>query len=262
MGNLVRMDMRRLTRSKMFVVSLAVAAALNFIIQFVIPLLSRVFSPGKALPNVRLSDLIVSPFSFPWLLILMLASVVTFSYADIANGYIKNLAGQLPRKSDTIVSKYIVVGIHNCIFMLSCVATNILGVFIASKVFGFSLEADSQIAQSFVILLIKWLLFMGLCSILMFVTTGLKVKTLASVVGVLLGTGSLALVYLGLDQAIKNVFNVNSFTIADYMPDTLAENINVTSSVSTILTAVIVAAVCIVLFMVLTVKVFNSRDVK
>ena len=238
MGNLVRMDMRRLTRSKMFVVSLAVAAALNFIIQFVIPLLSRVFSPGKALPNVRLSDLIVSPFSFPWLL------------------------GQLPRKSDTIVSKYIVVGIHNCIFMLSCVATNILGVFIASKVFGFSLEADSQIAQSFVILLIKWLLFMGLCSILMFVTTGLKVKTLASVVGVLLGTGSLALVYLGLDQAIKNVFNVNSFTIADYMPDTLAENINVTSSVSTILTAVIVAVICIVLFMVLTIKVFNSRDVK
>ena len=235
MGNLVRMDMRRLTRSKMFVVSLAVAAALNFIIQFVIPLLSRVFSPGKALPNVRLSDLIVSPFSFP---------------------------GQLPRKSDTIVSKYIVVGIHNCIFMLSCVATNILGVFIASKVFGFSLEADSQIAQSFVILLIKWLLFMGLCSILMFVTTGLKVKTLASVVGVLLGTGSLALVYLGLDQAIKNVFNVNSFTIADYMPDTLAENINVTSSVSTILTAVIVAVICIVLFMVLTIKVFNSRDVK
>ena len=96
----------------------------------------------------------------------------------------------------------------------------------------------------------------------MFVTTGLKVKTLASVVGVLLGTGSLALVYLGLDQAIKNVFNVNSFTIADYMPDTLAENINVTSSVSTILTAVIVAVICIVLFMVLTIKVFNSRDVK
>ncbi len=262
MGNLVRMDMRRLTRSKMFVVSLIVAAVLNFIIQIVIPLLSRVFSPGKDLPNVRLSDLIVSPFSFPWLLILMLASVVTFSYADIANGYIKNLAGQLPRKSDTIVSKYIVVGIHNCIFLVVCALTGILGTFLASKMFGFDLKADAQIVQGLFILLLKWLLFMGLCSILMFVTTGLKVKTLASVVGVLLGTGSLALVYLGLDQGIQNIFHTSNFSIADYMPDTLAENINVSSSVSTIVTAAIVAVICIVLFMALTIKVFNSRDVK
>ena len=41
MGNLVRMDMRRLTRSKMFVVSLIVAAVLNFIIQ--IDIICKVF---------------------------------------------------------------------------------------------------------------------------------------------------------------------------------------------------------------------------
>lgn len=262
MGNLVKMDLRRLFHSPITMISMAVAAVLNILIQFVVPVLGMVFAPGQKLPDVEASDLIVNPFGFPWSLIFMFAAVVAFSYADIANGFIKNLAGQVKKKSYTVISKFIVTGIYNALFLCACALTNLLGALIVSAVFGAKLEFDAAIAQAFGMLAIKWMLLMGVCAILMFVTTGLRVKTLASVVGVLLGTGSLALVYLGLDQAIASIFKVSGFSLSNYMPDTLASEISLTSGASTIFTAIIVAVVCIVLFMALTVKVFGSRDIK
>ena len=110
-------------------------------------------------------------------------------------------------------------------------------------------------------LLLKWLLSMAITSILMFVTNGVKNKIFATVTGVIIGTGALGLAYLGLNTAISNIFHIQGFDLAMYMPDSLMNSVNVGANTA-IINAIVVSLVCIFIFMALTVKVFKSRDVK
>lgn len=260
MANLIKMDLRRVLLSPMFFVSLSVIALFNILLNIAITGISKFFAP-EAMSSATLSSVVSTPFFLDIFIILMLASVVTFSYADIANGYIKNIAGQVPNKGILIVSKFIVIGIHNLIFLVVGSLTNLTGYFILSAMGMMSLVNDGQIGAAILTLLLKWLLSMAISAILLFVTNGIKNKVLASVIGVIIGTGSLGLAYMGLSTAIDNIFHTENFNLAEFMPDTLLNTVNVAANTA-IVNAIIVSVVCTVIFMVLTVKVFNSRDVK
>ena len=76
-----------------------------------------------------------------------------------------------------------------------------------------------------------------------------------------LGTGALGLVYLGLNSALDNVFGSGNVHIDEGAPDQLVNTVNVASGAS-VVNALIVGLVCCVLFMALTIKIFNKRDIK
>ena len=82
-----------------------------------------------------------------------------------------------------------------------------------------------------------------------------------ALIGVILGTGTMSLAYMGLNTAISNIFHTQSFDLGMYMPDALFNSVNVGANVA-VINAIVVSLVFIVLFMALTVKVFKSRDVK
>ena len=191
----------------------------------------------------------------------MFASLISFSYADIAGGYIKNLAGQLPHKSSLIYSKFMVIGIHNFIFLAVGSLTNALGNLAMSATGMLQLTDNGKIGAAIMTILLKWLLSMAIAAILLFVTNGVKNKVLATVIGVILGTGTMSLAYMGLNTAISNIFHTQSFDLGMYMPDALFNSVNVGANVA-VINAIVVSLVFIVLFMALTVKVFKSRDVK
>ena len=206
--------------------------------------------------EVKFSSLLSSPIEQIFLILVMI-SAVSFMYADIANGYIKNIAGQLTNKGNTVISKFIVIGIHNFAFMFFGFLGNTLSEFCIRKV-----VFDSMIAYGIAAFAIKWLLLMSISSIVLFFSTGLKNKTVASVVGVLLSSGLLGLVYLGLNAGIANVFKTDNFDINSYMPDqlfgqTVAATLNVTA-----FNAIIVSLVVSGVFLFFTVKIFNNSDVK
>ena len=191
----------------------------------------------------------------------LFTSLISFSYADIAGGYIKNLAGQLPHKSSLIYSKFMVIGIHNFIFLAVGSLTNALGNLAMSATGMLQLTDDGKIGAAIMTILLKWLLSMAIAAILLFVTNGVKNKVLATVIGVILGTGTMSLAYMGLNTAISNIFHTQSFDLGMYMPDALFNSVNVGANVA-VINAIVVSLVFIVLFMALTVKVFKSRDVK
>ncbi|MEE0952827.1 MAG: hypothetical protein U0L60_02340, partial [Ruminococcus sp.] len=110
-------------------------------------------------------------------------------------------------------------------------------------------------------LLLKWMLSMALASILMVVTIGIKNKILASIIGVIIGTGSLSLAYMGLNTAANAVFHAEGFNLGEFMPDVLFNSVSVATNTA-VINAVIVSLVCIAIFMTLTVKVFDRSDVK
>lgn len=251
MGNLIKMDWYRLRSSTFFLVSLIVSFVLNLAFSIGMPLLNRFFAPDAAPDAVSFSYILANPISFTILFVLMLMSLVSFSYADLANGYIKNIAGQLPNKGLTVISKFVVGAIHNCIFFVVFLASTIIGNFIVNKV-----VFDDQIIAAVGTFFIKFLLSLGLTAILLFVSTGLRSKTLASILGVLFGSGMLTLVYMGLNTLFQQSVDVN-----EYAPDSLFSQVNVSSGML-VFNAILVAVICIAVFLPLTVTVFNKRDIK
>lgn len=261
MGSLIKMDLRRLTLSKVFYTCMAIIAAVNILWQIAIPLFVRMFAMNQPLQRVQFSNFVAQPFALSIMIVVMVISIVSFTFADFANGYIKNIAGQVAHKSHIILSKFIVVGVHNCIIMLAGVLSLIIGGVVASLMGVIKLEFDALLPQAFLTFFIKWMLSMAISSIMLFLTNGVRNKTVATVVGVILGTGALGMVYLGLNEVVKNVFKINDFSIGDYAPDQLINSVSVGGGIA-VFNAIIVALVCSALFLVISVKVFDSRDVK
>ncbi len=259
MANLIKMDLYRLLRSKLFWILNGVVLFLSVAFTVLGFVISNIFKNAEGVTysaEVKFSSLLSSPIEQIFLILVMI-SAVSFMYADIANGYIKNIAGQLTNKGNTVISKFIVIGIHNFAFMFFGFLGNTLSEFCIRKV-----VFDSMIAYGIAAFAIKWLLLMSISSIVLFFSTGLKNKTVASVVGVLLSSGLLGLVYLGLNAGIANVFKTDNFDINSYMPDqlfgqTVAATLNVTA-----FNAIIVSLVVSGVFLFFTVKIFNNSDVK
>ncbi len=245
----------------MFFVSLAVIGVFNILLNIGMAFIAKLFTQGMGNAEVVLSDIISTPFYIPILVVLMFVSMVVFSYADIAGGYIKNIAGQLPNKSNLIFSKFIVIGVHNLMFIAVGSLTNTIGTLVTTSTGMAQLSYVGNVSAALLTLLLKWLLSMAIAAILLFVTNGIKNKVLGSVIGVIIGTGSLGLAYMGLSTAVDNIFHTENFDLAMYMPDSLLNSVNVAANTA-IINAVVVSVVCIAIFLTLTVKVFNSRDVK
>lgn len=256
MGNLIRMDIYRMFRAKSFVVCLTTA----FIVALAqTPLEQALYSLASVLgsqvtPPVReanFSTILRDPL--PMINGMMLfISVALFFYADIENGYIKNIAGQVPRKGYTALSKFIAVIPHNLIFMLVGVAGMLAGTVIFKRII-----IDEATLDGLRVFLLKFLLAQGICAILLTVVSALGNKSLGMVLAVLMGLGLLRLAYLGIDMGLKQVFPNMSFSISDYMPDQVLGQSNPDT-----LTALLVALVSGGIFLPLAVGVVDRKDVK
>lgn len=254
MVDLIRMDFYRMFKSKSFIISNVVV----FVIAIVARLaeiglikLSQAFGVEEAtISNDALSEIIINPFGWSIALVVVLISAVTFSYADIANGYIKNIAGQVSNKGNTALSKFVVLAVHNFIFMFCAMIGRVIIGVITGGIQMDWIEVPLAIGTFGV----KWLLLVSLSSILLFVSTGLKNKTLASVVGVILGSGSLMLLHLMIDSTVERFIHVD---ISRYDPSMLIQESNMIFG-----NAILVALVVIAIFLPLTVVIFNKSDVK
>ena len=98
-------------------------------------------------------------------------------------------------------------------------------------------------------------------SIILFLTTGLRNKTLASVVGVLFSVSALGLLYMALNQLLSMV-GIKNFDVSNYAPDQLFNSQFDTAAIGAVINAIIVSVVFIGVFVGLTVAIFNKRDVK
>lgn len=254
MVDLIRMDFYRMFKSKSFIISNIVVFAIAIVTRLaeigMIKLSQTLGIADAVVSQSSLNEIIINPFGWTIALIVVLISAVTFSYADIANGYIKNIAGQVSNKGDTAISKFIVLGVHNFIFMTVAMLGRVI---IALCTGGMQVEWV-EIPLAIGTFAVKWLLLISLSTILLFMSTGLKNKTFASVVGVILGSGSLMLMHLMIDGTVERFIHVD---ISKYDPSMLIQEANMIFS-----NAIVVALVVIAIFLPLTVVIFNKTDVK
>ncbi|MBR3070143.1 MAG: hypothetical protein IKG62_08900 [Lachnospiraceae bacterium] len=211
---------------------------------------------GDALGNTeaaKVSEIIADPFVITFLPQIILLLVVSFSYMDIENGFIKNIAGQQPKKSRVAVSKYLTIMLSNLVLMLTALIGQVISKYIVGKV-----EIDAgAIPQAVYTFGVRWLLLLALSALLLFLTVGIGAKPLALVTAVLAGTGFLGLIYLGIDTAIQNMLHIQNLSLVDYAPDQLLTQPGYEGP-----RAVIVGITFSVVFMLLTVLRADKTDVK
>ena len=256
MSNLIRMDLHRMFRARSFKVCLVLALLFGFCGMPFLKLFSMLleFFPGTPeglVPqSVDLSSILSEMFPL-FNGILLMFSVCYFFYADIEYGFIKNIAGQMPKKGFTILSKFLAAIVHNLIFIAVGIIGNVIGHVLFVKI-----NVDSDVIKTIGALGVRFLLLQGICALLLLVTASLRSKTFGMVLSVILSSGSMKLLYVSIDTGIGLLLK-RSVQIERYMPDQL-----MVQQFPKLIPALPVAAVTILLFLLLAVWVFDHRDVK
>lgn len=259
MTNLIKMDLHRMFRARSFKVCLILAFVFGFIGMPLLKVLTMLLTvipgaesaAGLVIPqSVTLSSLLADPF--PALnCILLMFSACYFLYADLEHGYIKNIAGQMPKKGYTVLSKYIALILHNLIFIATGIIANLIGNLLIVKVI-----MDQDVAKTFASLGVRFLLLEGLCAILLLVVAAFHSKTFGMVLSVVFGTQMMNLIYMGIDAVILMGLR-KTVKIEMYMPDQLMWD-----KAPKLIPALPVAAVTIIVFLILAIRIFDRRDVK
>ena len=231
------MDLYRMLKSKAFIVCLILAFALALASA---PLWRGLYTLASSFSSeinetfadaVNLSGILGEPF--PMInAMLTLLSLCLFFYADVENGYIKNIAGQMPMKGFTILSKFQASVVHNLIFAAVGIIGHLIGTLLVQHI-----VADGTVLDSIRVLVLKLLLFQSICAILLLVVSTFRSKSLGMILAVLFGLGLTSLIYLGINEGLKPIFG-KATDISKYMPDSVM-NEDPLDTVKAILIAVV-----------------------
>ncbi|SDB09312.1 hypothetical protein SAMN02910317_00495 [Ruminococcaceae bacterium FB2012] len=282
MGNVIRMDLYRLRRALSFKIGLIIVFVMNLAEG---PLTKIIYDVSKKIAesaenseevlaelgewnnSFHFGNIIAGQMGIICTAVFLLV-IVKFCYADIQHGYIKNIAGQLPSRGHTIVSKFIAIQFAILVFYAATIIGNTAGQFIIGREIKFDMffaGYDGYPDKVFSMgaaageFAIKWLLLSGLCALVLLLTTGIGSNIAGTIVAVLCGAGFTGLAYTGISAGINKLFNIKEFALSEFMPDSLYRTDLFNEDC--VLTALAIAAVFIVVIMYLTTTLYNKRDI-
>ena len=257
MGNLIRMDLYRIRKTKTFIACLVIAflfALATVPLEKLLTDLSLTLAEEGTEPiafetKISLAGIIGAPASSITLLTALL-SIVFFFYADMEAGYIKNIAGQMPKKGFSILSRYIASVPHNLTFMLVDILGNLIGNLFLRKI-----TMDGSLVEAVGIFLLRLLLLQGITAILLLVTSAFRSKSFGMILAVLLGLPLMWLIYSAINSGLEKI--IKNANIIPYMPDQV-----IRESTPDAVRGFLVAAVTIAIFLPVSIRVFDQKDVK
>ena len=256
MGKLIKMDLYRMLKSKAFLICLIlffVLALSTAPLAKMLYMLARTFATeadAAFMAEVNLSAIIGDPF--PMLgFMLLLMSLCWFFHADVENGYIKNIAGQMPMKGFTVLSKFVAAIVHNLIFVVAGIIGTLIGALLVQRII-----VDSDVLDSFRVLVLKLMLIQSLCAVLLLVVSTFRSKSLGMVLAVLFGLHLTSLIYMGINEALKPRFGEGT-DISKIMPDAVMGE-KPLDTVKAVTDAVVFGAV----FLIPAIRIFDRKDVK
>ena len=256
MGKLIRMDLYRLLKSRSFLVCLG----LNFLLALGdTPFAKLMFTLARSLSTevneafpaeASLSAILTNPFPLMGMMLALL-SLCFFYHADMEHGYIKNIAGQMPMKGFTVLSKFIVTALHNLFFVVTGIIGDLMGTLFIQR-----LIMDADVPETIRLLVLKLLLLQSICAILLLGVATFRSKSLGMILAVLFGLGLTPLIYRGINEALRPLFG-QSADISKFMPDAVMAEIPL-DTVKALAVSLVFGGV----FLLLAIRIFDRKDVK
>ncbi len=253
MLNLMKMNMYRLFRS-FSTYAMVIITGLLAIANIGIAISIGVF---EAASTIDYSNLLYEGFQSKIILIMVSVFVTLFVAAEQKNGFIKNIAGQFPRRGILIIAKLVSVALQLFIMFLTFALFTLIFSFIywGDKI---TLNSVSDLLQ---IVAIQYLLHFAFACLITLLYHLINSSALCMTLGILLSSTLANSLYSVIDYVLEK-FTQNAFHSAEYM---LSGNIalvgaGITSDMAT--RAIIVSLVFIFMstgFAVLTVQ---KRDIR
>lgn len=215
-------------------------------------------NPEWANGNIELGDLVGMELQSGLTSILCVIFVALFANADQKNGFIKNIAGQFPRRGQLVFSKFVAIAVH--IFVLLVVFSAV------TAAFGYIFWGDKVYLASLLpfikVLVVQYLLHLGLSTLMMFLTILTHSAAFGMTTGILICSGMTAFLYSGINQIVANLRPGWNFDISNYMLESNMRMIDVSAVSDTLLRGAIVGIVFLIVSLALAMMTMKKRDVR
>ena len=278
MINLVKMDMRRLFHTKAFFVVLILSTVTSLLTLSVILGFAKLYLIISETGGYELSAeeymVISDVFHLDWVeegaeigeliyivldISLFFSCILTaiFITAEYESGYIKNIAGQIHNRGMIAISKLCPIAVYNfCIITVFCLAASFAGLIFVPHITG------GNIPLLIELLLTKFLLYIAVDTIILFVCLSSKNKAFSVGVSVVSGLGVTGTLYGILNLILSRLFGGIDISISKFIPDGINEQITLASDMSIMIQALVVAVVYIVVFSYLSSMAMKKLDIK
>ena len=274
MLNLIKMDLYRLLRSKTLRVGLVAAA--------IVALSCMLLSLGlleivKLTSGDNLAAVAEMSFLFPCFAFLAGASwgdivlygvgsfslfigcMITASFigSEQSCGYVKNIAGQIPHKGFLAISKFVATSVAMALVLLVYLAVCAP---LTSVLFSSYITNGYAIGELIGAFALRFLLFIAVNAVIVFLCTLTKSHAAAMVTGAILGIGVTTIVYFAI-SSVLGMLKIK-FDVANLMPDGVNGMLNCGNLVEILPKALTVSLVFIVAFVTGTYLLMEKRDVR
>lgn len=272
MFNLIKMDIYRLIKTKSYKFGLLVSLIISFTAIAAIAGLGKLiplFSEGEDMSGflfimpysdwfsgVSIFTVIITATTF---LSLMVSCMISSDFInnEQVGGYIKNIAGQVKSKSMLIISKFVTI----TVIALTVFLAYVIGASVSSFLFLGHVINFNGISDFLTVLIVRFVLYLAVNTIVLFLCTLTKSKSLAIAFGIVFGTGITRIAYTILETFIEIIVKVN-IPIGKFTPDGLVFNIKADSPAGDLTQAFAVGVIYIVVFLILSSLILKKRDTK
>lgn len=237
MFNLIKMDIHRLLHSKStwimicFVIGLAVFSVtmINSDIEFMKDNPAAVTETMEERPvgiyveaqpewvngTIEIGSVVSVEMRSQLLAILCVIFAAIFTNADYKNGYIKNIAGQFPRREQLVASKFIVIAFQ----VLVMVVVFTISIVVSGYVMWGSDFYLGSVTELFQYLGVQYLLHLGIAAVMMLLCILTYSTAFSMTSGILLCSGLAVPVYSLINKAINGLKTGLEFDINKYILD-------------------------------------------
>ncbi len=257
MTKLVKMDLYRMVRTKSFYVVLIISAVYAVVLSILNSLNYENFQIVLQFKSKELGSFMSDCITNGSMINMMLISifVAIFIAAEYKNGFIKNYVGRFPNKVSFVISKFISVMFIVLFIMTASLAFGILTQVLSG---GLYLVSFVSIAK---LLFTQFLLHVAFASLIYFVCMLTGSSALGMVLGILLSTGFINILYSGINFLFENVlhikFAINDYTVSKYISEVVSS-----TTMDIIGRALAVAVIATILFICITVLTTKNKDIK
>lgn len=271
MAKLINMDLYRLFKTKSFKTLLLVSLSISFIaiaaiagIAKLIPMLpeesqftfSMMFPFASWIDDVSVFNVMYTGLYALAPMVISIATAIFIS-SEHSSGYIKNIAGQVKNKSMLVISKFATLAIATFTIFVSY----LLGAFVSAQIFLHSSLNYTGFMNFAAVIGVKYLLFLSVVAIIIFLCTLTKSSSLAIAFGVVFGTGMTTIVYTAVSVFLEAVTK-HSIQVASFTPDGFAFKLSMATQPEILAKGCVLSVIYIAVFLILSAVVMNKRDTR
>lgn len=203
------------------------------------------------------SELVNENIKSNLLLLLCAIFIPLFVHAEYKNGYIKNIAGQLPNRGALVCSKLVAVAVQILVIFIGY----ILWSAVAANIFFKDTLVLGKVSDLFGSAALHYLLCLAVGYVVLMLTLVTRSAALPLTLGVLCSTGFTALLYSGINVLVSVITGKENFDIGLYTPEMNVAHISFDMTEEALTRVLVVGCAYAVAAAVIAVAVMKKRDV-